>query len=86
MARHSKLWSVSLLVTLGDLAAAEQDWRAAPNLSAGSLRYRSAFSNMCAPGSRKLPFYLDSGAYRESVKTAPTWSSYAWYCQAIDLI
>jgi tetratricopeptide (TPR) repeat protein len=29
MARHSKLWSVSLLVTLGDLAAAEQDWHAA---------------------------------------------------------
>jgi hypothetical protein len=41
---------------------------------------------MCAPGSRKLPLYLDSGAYRESAKTAPAWSSYARYCQAIDLI
>jgi hypothetical protein len=33
-----------------------------------------------------LPLYLDSGAYRESAKTAPTWSSYTRYCQAIDLV
>ena len=57
-----------------------------PNRSTGSLRYRSGFRSMCAPGSRKLPLFLDSGAYRESVKTAPAWSSYTRYCQAIDLI
>ena len=57
-----------------------------PNRSTGSLRYRSGFRDMCALGSRMLPLYLDSGAYRESVKTAPTWSSYTRYCQAIDLI
>jgi hypothetical protein len=57
-----------------------------PNRPTGSIRYRSAFRSMCAPGSRKLPLYLDSGAYRESVKTAPAWSSYRRYCQAVDLI
>jgi hypothetical protein len=57
-----------------------------PSRATGALRYRSGFREMCAPGSRKLPLYLDSGAYRESVRTAPAWSSYARYCQAIDLI
>ena len=57
-----------------------------PNRSTGSLRYRCGFRNMCALGSRMLPLYLDSGAYRESVKTAPTWSSYTRYRQAINLI
>jgi hypothetical protein len=57
-----------------------------PNRGTGWLRYRYGFRNMCAPGSRNLPLYLDSAAYRESVKTAPAWSSYTRYCQAIDLI
>jgi len=51
-----------------------------------SLRYRSGFAKLCAPESRSLPVYLDSGAYREATGTAPPWSSHVRYCQAIDLI
>ena len=50
-----------------------------PNRETGSLRYRAGFRTMCAPDNRKLPLYLDSGAYHESAKTAPTWSSYTRY-------
>jgi hypothetical protein len=41
---------------------------------------------MYSPSNRRLPLYLDSAAYRESVGTAPGWTSYARYCQAIDLV
>jgi hypothetical protein len=33
-----------------------------------------------------LPVYLDSAAYREAAGTAPPWSSYTRYVQAIELI
>jgi hypothetical protein len=52
----------------------------------GAVRYRPGFREMCAPATRRLPVYLDSAAYREAVGTAPGWSSYEHYRQAIDLI
>jgi hypothetical protein len=52
----------------------------------GAVRYRPGFRRMCDPATRRLPVYLDSAAYREAVGTAPTWSSYERYRQAIDLI
>ena len=52
----------------------------------GSVRYRSGFARLCAPETRGLPLYLDSAAYREAAGTAPCWSSYRRYCEAIDLI
>ena len=57
-----------------------------PSRVTGALRYRSGFRVLCAPESRSLPLFLDSGAYRESANTAPSWSSYPRYCQAIDLV
>jgi hypothetical protein len=51
-----------------------------------SLRYRPGFATLCAPKTRKLPIYLDSAAYRVAAGTAPPWSSYARYCEAIYLI
>jgi hypothetical protein len=59
---------------------------ACPDRATGSLRYRSGFARLCAPETRRLPLYLDSAAYREAAGTAPTWSSYTRYCEAIDLI
>ena len=50
-----------------------------------SLRYRSGFARLCAPETRRLPVYLDSAAYREAAGTAPPWSSYPCYIQAIEL-
>ena len=52
----------------------------------GGVRYRQGFLAMCAPESRRLPLYLDSAAFREASGTAPRWSGYRTYCQAIDLI
>jgi hypothetical protein len=57
-----------------------------PNRASGALRYRHGLRSMRAPETRRLPLYLDSATYRESVRTAPTWSSYPPYCQAIDLV
>jgi hypothetical protein len=59
---------------------------ACPDRATGSLRLRSGFARLCAPETRRLPLYLDSAAYREAAGTAPTWSSYTRYCEAIDLI
>lgn len=59
---------------------------ACPDRDTGVLRYRSGFARLCAPETRKLPLYLDSAAYREATGTAPAWSSYRWYCEALDLI
>jgi hypothetical protein len=53
---------------------------------AGGVRYRRGFRQMCDPGTPRLPLYLDSAAYREAAGTAPGWSSYERYCQAIDLV
>ena len=52
----------------------------------GGVRYRAGFRQMCSPVTRRLPLYLDSAAYREAAGTAPGWSGYERYCQAIDLI
>jgi hypothetical protein len=57
-----------------------------PDRDSGLLRYRSGFARLCAPETRGLPLYLDSAAYREATGTAPAWSSYQRYCEAIDLI
>jgi hypothetical protein len=57
-----------------------------PDRDTGSLRYRCGFARLCAPETRRLPLYLDSAAYREATGTAPAWSSYRRYCEAIDLI
>jgi hypothetical protein len=57
-----------------------------PDRASRSLRYRSGFASLCAPETRPLPVYLDSAAYREAARTAPAWSSYTRYCQAIELI
>jgi len=50
------------------------------------MRYRPGFSDLCAPETRRLPVYLDSAAYREFTGGAPAWSSYARYCEAINLV
>jgi hypothetical protein len=57
-----------------------------PDRATRLLRYRSGFASLCSRENRRLPVYLDSGAYREAAGTAPSWSSYARYCAAIDLI
>ena len=57
-----------------------------PDRATRTLRYRSGFARLCAPESRKLPVYLDSAAYREAAGTAPAWTSYRRYCEAIDLV
>jgi hypothetical protein len=57
-----------------------------PDRSTRRLRFRPGFAQFCAPESRLLPLYLDSAAYREASGTAPTWSSYTRFCQAIELI
>ena len=80
---------------LGDRAA-ERGWAhacyfvdytfaACPD-QAGGMRYRPGFRTLCDAKSRRLPVYLDSAAYREATGTAPRWSGYERYCQAIDLI
>jgi hypothetical protein len=82
---------------LGDRAAREC-WRRAVYLldytyiscptrpGSGAMRYRDGFHALCAPETRALPLYLDSGGFREFVGTAPPWSSYRRYCHAIDLV
>jgi hypothetical protein len=57
-----------------------------PDRSRRRLRFRPGFAQFCAPESRLLPLYLDSAAYREASGTAPSWSSYTRFCQAIELI
>jgi hypothetical protein len=57
-----------------------------PDRTTRSLRYRSGFARLCVPETRRLPVYLDSAAYREAAGTAPPWSSYTRYVQAIELI
>lgn len=52
----------------------------------GGVRYRVGFRSMASPESRALPLYLDSAAYREMTGTAPSWSGYRRYCEAIDLV
>jgi hypothetical protein len=52
----------------------------------GAVRYRPGFRRLCDPATRRLPVYLDSAAYREAVGTAPSWSSYERYRQAIELV
>ena len=59
---------------------------ACPDRDTGVLRYRSGFARLCAPETRRLPLYLDSAAFREATGTAPAWSSYQRYCEALDLI
>jgi hypothetical protein len=50
------------------------------------MRYRPGFADLCAPAARRLPVFLDSAAYREFTGGAPSWSSYARYCETIDLV
>ena len=50
------------------------------------MRYRPGFAELCARATRRLPLYLDSGAYREFTGGAPSWSGYARYAEAIDLV
>jgi hypothetical protein len=50
------------------------------------MRYRPGFAALCSPESRRLPVFLDSAAYREFTGNAPSWSSYARYCETIDLV
>lgn len=50
------------------------------------MRWRPAFADLLAPETRSRPLYLDSGAFREFAGTAPDWSGYRAYCQAIDLL
>lgn len=57
-----------------------------PDRATRALRYRSGFARMCAPETRTLPVYLDSGAFRQAVGTAPSWNSYTRYCEALDLV
>ena len=89
-------WPLARGARLGDRAARacwahacyllDYTYLVCPDRAIGSLRYRSGFARLYAPESRRLPVYLDSGAYREASGTAPTWSSYTRYCEAIDLI
>ena len=78
---------------LGDRASREA-WRHAvwlldytfltcPDRAAGGMRLRAGPGELA--GERRFPLYLDSAAYREFTGRAPRWSSYAAYCQAIDL-
>jgi hypothetical protein len=59
---------------------------ACPDRRTGPMRYRPGFAELCAPATRRLPLYLDSGAYREFTGGAPAWSGYARYAEAIDLV
>src|SRR5438093_11156450 len=59
---------------------------ACPNRRTGRVRYRPGFGAQCAPAARRLPLYLDSGAYREFAGGAPSWSGHDRYCEAIDLV
>ena len=59
---------------------------ACPDRDTGRMRYRPGFAALCAPGSRRLPLFLDSAAYREFTGGAPAWSSYERYCETIDLV
>jgi hypothetical protein len=59
---------------------------ACPDRGSRRMRFRPAFRELCAPATRRLPLYLDSGAYREFTGGAPRWSSYAAYCETIDLV
>jgi hypothetical protein len=56
-----------------------------PDRVTKAMRYRPGFAELCAPETRKLPLYLDSAAFREFMGTAPRWSGYERYCEAIDL-
>jgi hypothetical protein len=56
-----------------------------PDRETKVMRYRPGFGALCAPETRKLPLYLDSAAFREFMRTAPRWSGYERYCEAIDL-
>lgn len=59
---------------------------ACPDRDTGRMRYRPGFAALCAPGSRRLPLFLDSAAYREFTGGAPAWSGHERYCQTIDLV
>jgi hypothetical protein len=59
---------------------------ACPDRDTGRMRYRPGFAALCEPGSRRLPLFLDSAAYREFTGGAPAWSSYERYCETIDLV
>ena len=81
---------------LGDQAALHASKRAChfldytylacPDRRTGRMRYRPGFAALCAPETRRLPMFLDSAAYREFTGGAPSWSSYARYCETIDLV
>jgi hypothetical protein len=81
---------------LGDQAAIHSSERACyfldytyvacPDRHTGRMRFRPGFSALCAPVGRPLSLFLDSAAYREFTGGAPAWSSYARYCEVIDLI
>jgi hypothetical protein len=80
--------------SLGDRASREA-WRHAvylldytfiscPDRTTGGMRLRAGPGAAATEG--RFPLYLDSAAYREFTGRAPSWSSYAAYCQAIDLV
>jgi hypothetical protein len=81
---------------LGDQAALHASERAClfldytylacPGRVTGRMRYRPGFAALCSPATRRLPIFLDSAAYREFTGGAPSWSSYARYCETIDLV
>jgi hypothetical protein len=81
---------------LGDRAA-ERCWSRAvylldyayvtcPDRATGRMRIREGFTSMCAPATRRLPLYLDSGAWRIARGTAPKWAGYRRYRDAIDVL
>jgi hypothetical protein len=81
---------------LGDRAAAgcwahaayllDYSYLVCPDRSTGRLHWRAGFAGLYGPGNRYLPMYLDSAAYRTAAGTAPPWTSYARYCQALELV
>lgn len=80
--------------TIGDRIARESWSRACYLLDASYLvcsgpagaRWRSWSEPMFNRATRRLPLFLDSGAFRRHTKTAPRWFTWDFYLQAIELI
>jgi hypothetical protein len=81
---------------IGDRAAAscwahaayllDYSYLVCPDRSTGRLRWRAGFAGLYGLKARRLPVFLDSAAYRMAAGTAPPWTSYARYCQALELV
>lgn len=80
--------------TIGDRVARDSWARACYLLDAsylvcsdgqGGIRWRSWAQDMFLPNRRRLPLYLDSGAFRRWAGTAPKWFTYDAYMAAIRL-